>query len=54
MKLRTGRSQSCGSMLNQRVVFCIDARAPLTMEDAADVKNAASARRSSAIASAHA
>jgi hypothetical protein len=38
MKLRISRSQKSGGILNQNVVFCIDARAELTPEKAADIK----------------
>ncbi len=38
MKLRISRSQKSGGMMNKHVTFCIDARAELTPEEAADVK----------------
>jgi hypothetical protein len=38
MKLRISRSQKSGGMVNKHVTFCIDARAELTPEEAADVK----------------
>ena len=38
MKLRISRSQKSGGVMGQHVVFCIDARAELTPEEAAAVK----------------